>query len=161
MRNAEQIFNAESLPAREQVSKDNWYKIKETIGNSIHGIFLGWWISPANNAGFKDQLGVAIKVADGTVWGVSIGDTSYMRARLEVSIVGDEVGFRYEGDKDTGKPQPAKIVKFYNPDAEARRVKGEVKITAPESPTVSAASAKQPGLEVFDDPQEHEDDPGF
>jgi hypothetical protein len=160
MKTADEIFSANSLPAREQVAKENWYKIKETIGNAIHGTFMGWWLSASTGAGFKDQIGIAIKKDDGTVWGVSVGDTKYMRSRLETSIVGDAVGFRYEGDKDTGKPQPAKIVKFYNPDAEARRIKGDVKITKPETST-AATEPKEPGLEIFDEPAEPQDDPGF
>jgi len=131
MKTASEIFSGAGLPAREQVSKENWYKIKEKIGNQIHGTFMGWWVSKGN-PGFNDQLGVAIKTPEGVVMGVSVPDTTYMRGRLQTALVGDNVGFRYEGDKDVGKPQPAKIVKFYNPDGEARHAKGETVISTPE-----------------------------
>lgn len=146
------IFSQSGLPAREQVSE--WFNIKEAVGTKIAGLFQGWWISPANKAGFKDQIGVALKLADGKIVGISLGDTPYMRSRIEPSQVGDRVGLKYEGDKDTGKPQPAKIIKFYNPDLEARREKGTVVISKPE--TISKSSALD---EAFPDKDAGEEDP--
>lgn len=128
------IFSVNGLPPREQVTE--WVNIKKNIGDKVHGIFMGWWEAPSTNAGFKDQLSVAIQTDDGTVIGISVADTPYMRSRLVPSAAGDRVGLKYEGDKDTGKPQPAKIVKFYNPDMEERRKKGEVKSSAPDNAAV-------------------------
>lgn len=129
------IFSQAGLPAREQVS--DWVNIKKAVGDKIAGTFMGWWISKSNNTSYKDQIGIAIKTADGKVVGVSVSDTPYMRSRIEPSQVGDRVGLKYEGDKDTGKPQPAKIIKFYNPDLEVRREKGSVVISKPEEITKS------------------------
>lgn len=127
----EDIFSQAGLPAREQVTE--WVKIKEKIGDKVSGIFMGWWVSKSNKPGFKDQIGIAIRLADGKVVGVSVGDTGYMRSRIEPSKVGDRVGLKYEGDKDTGQIQKAKIVKFYNPDLQARQEAGEaVVISKPE-----------------------------
>lgn len=146
------IFSKSGLPAREQVAE--WVNIKKSIGDKVFGTFMGWWISPSNQAGFKDQIGVAIKNAEGKVIGVSVGDTSYMRSRIEPSQVGDRVGLKYEGDKDTGKPQPAKIVKFYNPDLEARREKGQaVVISKPEE----LASGAKKDFGTFDGVESDED----
>jgi len=128
--NEADVFSPQGLPAREQVTE--WFKIKETIGNKIMGTFMGWWVKPSDNTSYQDQVGVALKKADGTVVGVSLSDTPYVRGRLELSQIGDRVGVKYEGDKDTGKPQPAKIVKIYNPDLEARKESGTVRTTAPE-----------------------------
>ncbi len=136
--NEQDIFNAAGLPAREQVSE--WADIRKNVGDKVMGVFMGWWESKATKPGFKDQLGVALKQADGKVIGISVGDTSYMRSRLEPSEIGDKVGFKYEGDKDTGQIQPAKIIKFYNPDMEARREKGTLKVSAPESATSSPSA---------------------
>lgn len=127
--NEADIFSAAGLPAREQVTE--WYKIKSEIGNKVTGTFLGWWLTPANDRVDKDQVGFAVKVSEGRVLGISLADTAYIRSRLEPSLPGDIVGVRYEGDKDTGKPQPAKIVKFYNPALEERRAKGVMKMNAP------------------------------
>jgi len=124
--NEQDIFSSAGLPAREQVT--TWFKIKEKVGNKVSGEFLGAWFKEAD-AGFNASIGVAIKQTDGSVVGVSLSDTPYMRSRVEPSQIGDMVGIKYEGDKDTGKPQPAKIVKFYNPALEERRKKGEVKET--------------------------------
>lgn len=128
--NEEDIFSQKGLPAREQVT--TWFNIKESVGTKIAGTFQGWWISPSSKPGFKDQIGIALRLADGSIVGVSLGDTAYMRSRIEPSQVGDQVGLKYEGDKDTGQIQPAKIIKFYNPDLEARREKGTVVISKPE-----------------------------
>lgn len=147
MKSANEIFNNKSLPAREQVT--TWYKIKETIGNSVHGKFLGWWITPPSQKVDKQQVSMAIEIENGEVYGISLSDTPYMRQRLEISIPGDEVGVRYEGDKDTGKPQAAKIVKFYNPDAEDRRLKGDEKKSEPEATTTVQAETP-----VEDEPEE-------
>lgn len=143
--NEKDIFSASGLPAREQVSE--WINIKGKIGDKVMGTFLGWWISPAQKAGFKDQIGIALKLADGKVVGVSVGDTSYMRSRIEPSEIGDAVGLKYEGDKDTGQILPAKIVKFYNPALEERRKAGTVKVTAPEQlskPAIAPAAGATP-----------------
>lgn len=136
--NESDIFSDKGLPAREQVSE--WINIKKNIGDRVFGVFLGWWVSPSNKAGFKDQLGVALKRDDGVIIGISVGDTSYMRSRLEPSEIGDEVGFKYEGDKDTGQIQPAKIVKFYNPALEERRASGQLKKSEPEPSTMHAGA---------------------
>lgn len=143
--NEADIFSAKGLPAREQVSE--WFNIKEKIGTKIAGVFQGWWISPANKAGFKDQIGVALLV-DGKILGVSLGDTPYMRSRIEPSQVGDRVGLKYEGDKDTGQIQPAKIIKFYNPDLEERRAKGTVVISKPEQ--LSKTEVEKKADDAFD-----------
>lgn len=135
----EDIFSSAGLPAREQVS--DWFNIKEAVGTKIMGVFMGWWISPSNNASFKDQIGVALKTADGKVIGVSLGDTPYMRGRIAPSQIGDKVGLKYESDKDTGKPQPAKIIKFYNPDLEKRVASGTAVISKPEELKASVAEA--------------------
>lgn len=141
------VFSASGLPPREQVSE--WVNIKKNVGDKVHGIFMGWWISPARQEGFKDQIGIAIKQGDKVV-GVSVGDTPYMRDRVQGSLPGDEVGLKYEGDKDTGKLQPAKIVKFYNPAMEERRKKGTLTASQPE---VLAAPANVTGSD--------DEDPGF
>lgn len=130
MTNENDVFSASGLPAREQVSE--WVNIKKNIGDKVHGIFMGWWISKSNDSNFKDQIGIALKREDGVMVGISVSDTPYMRERVEGSQIGDRAGLKYEGDKDTGKPQPAKIVKFYNPDLELRRSKGEVRVSTPE-----------------------------
>lgn len=127
--NSEDVFSTGGLPPREQVA--SWFKIKDKVGTKISGIFVGWWISPPNKNVDKEQIGVAIKIDDGTVVGVSLSSTSYMQERLKEALPGDKVGIKYEGDKDVGKPQPAKIVKFYNLDGETRRKEGNVKITNP------------------------------
>lgn len=147
------IFSPDGLPAREQVSE--WVNIKKNIGDKIHGTFMGWWISPANKAGFKDQIGVALKLEDGKIVGVSQNDTDYMRRRLEPSMIGDMVGFKYEGDKDTGKPQAAKIVKFYNPALEKRRAEGKITISQPEQLSTGGTHSEAPSLdEAFGDGEE-------
>lgn len=153
--NEKDIFSQDGLPAREQVSE--WFNVKEKVGTKIMGEFMGWWISPANKPGFKDQIGVALRTADGKVLGVSLGDTSYMRSRIEPSKIGDRVGLKYEGDKDTGQIQPAKIIKFYNPDLEARRSKGEVVISKPE--VLSGPAAPSNALDVFDAAPDADADP--
>lgn len=153
--NEADIFSQKGLPAREQVS--DWFNIKEKIGTKIAGIFQGWWISPANQAGFKDQIGVALKLEDGKIVGVSLGDTPYMRSRIEPSQVGDRVGLKYEDDKDTGKPQPAKIIKFYNPDLEERREKGTVTISKPETISKSKSALD----EAFPDKGDERDEDPF
>ena len=145
--NEADVFASSGLPPREQVSQ--WASVKGVIGDKIMGVYQGWWISPASNAGFKDQIGVALKITntaqvvkdnkgvtltlkEGEIIGISLGDTSFTRERVSPSQVGDEVGIKYEGDKDTGKPQKAKIVKFYNPAMEKRREDGTIKQTTPE-----------------------------
>lgn len=143
------VFSASGLPARERVTE--WVNIKKNVGDKVHGIFLGWWINKSRQEGFKDQISMALEQADGKIVGVSVADTVYMRSRIEGTEVGDEVGLKYEGDKDTGKPQKAKIVKFYNPALEERKKKGEVKVTLPESVDEAPATA----------PASDDEDPGF
>lgn len=116
------IFDKTSLPARDQV--EDWANIKTNIGDSVSGQMIGWWTTPAKD-GFKAQIGIAIKKEDdGKVVGVNVSDTQYMRDNVTCSQIGDRIGLRYEGDKDTGKPQPAKIIKFYNPDRAEREKNG-------------------------------------
>ncbi len=153
--NEADIFSQAGLPAREQVS--DWFNIKKEIGTKIAGIFQGWWISKANAEGFKDQIGIAIKLDDGKIVGVSLGDTPYMRSRIEPSQVGDRVGLKYEGDKDTGKPQPAKIIKFYNPDLESRRANNTVVISKPEQ--ISKTEDQKKADAAFDAMGGDEDQP--
>lgn len=131
MIDANDIFNSESLPAREQVSE--WVNVKEKIGDNVFGIFLGSWKSPSKIDASKMQISMAIKTNEGKVVGVSLNDSVYISSRLEASKVGDKFGVRYEGDKDTGKAQPAKIVKIYNPDLEDRVKKGEAVTTTVET----------------------------
>ena len=143
----EDVFSQDGLPPREQVSQ--WANVKKEIGDKVMGEFLGWWISPATDSNYNDQIGVALKITntkqnfknnkgealevkEGEVLGISLSDTSYMRERIAPSVIGDVVGIKYEADKDTGKPQPAKIVKFYNPDLEKRREAGTIVDTEPE-----------------------------
>lgn len=148
MKSENEIFSTTGLSARDQITE--WCKdLKKTVGNSIHGTLLDWWITPPNTHVDKQQITLAIKKADGVVWGISIPDTIYMRDRVERSQPGDSIGLRYEGDKDTGKMQPAKIIKFYNPDAEARHEKGETKITTAK---VDAKSAVSQDVDSDDEP---------
>lgn len=121
--NEADVFNGDALSPRDQVSE--WVNIKKNVGDKVSGIFMGWWESPAQN-GFKAQLGIALRQNDGKVVGVNVTDTSYMRQRISPSQIGDRVGLKFEGEKDTGQIQKAKIIKFYNPDLEARNRKGEV-----------------------------------
>lgn len=115
------IFDTNALSARDQVSE--WVKIKETIGDSVSGTFLGWW-EVAPHDGFKAQIGIAIKTKEEKVVGVNVSDTSYMRGNILTTNIGDRIGLRYEGDKDTGQIQKAKIIKFYNPDRSKREKDG-------------------------------------
>lgn len=133
--NDEEIFSSEALSARDQVTE--WVNIKKNVGDKVSGVFLGFWESPAQN-GFKAQLGLALKRKDEVVVGVNVTDTTYMRSRVEASKVGDRVGLQYVGEKDTGQIQKAKIVKYYNPDAEERNRKGEVSIPSKPIATVDA-----------------------
>jgi hypothetical protein len=144
------VFSASGLPARERVTE--WVNIKKNVGDKVYGIFLGWWINKSRQEGFKDQISMALEQAEGKIIGVSVADTIYMRSRIEGTEVGDEVGLKYEGDKDTGKPQKAKIVKFYNPALEERKKKGEVKVTEPESIQEAGAATG---------PETDDEDPGF
>jgi len=121
--NEKDIFSNDALSARDQVS--SWANIKQNIGDKVHGEFLGWWEQPAN-PGFRPQLGMALKQGDGSVIGVTVTDTSYMRSQIEETEVGDGVGLKYVGDKEVGKPQPAKIIKYFNPDLQNRKKEGVV-----------------------------------
>jgi predicted secreted protein len=58
-----------------------------------------------------------------------------LKSRIEPSVVGDMMGIKYEADKDTGKPQKAKIVKVYNQALEERRKAGTMKVTTAEVST--------------------------
>lgn len=139
------IFDKASLSARDQV--DGWENIRKTIGDSIAGVFLGWWTKPAEGQ-FKAQIGIALRQEDGKVLGTTVTDTDYMRQRIAQTQVGDSVGLRYEGDKDTGNLQPAKIIKFYNPDLEERNKKGVksegIAPTEDARPTDGTASEEDP-----------------
>lgn len=130
MRNEQDIFSSAGLSARDQVT--DWVTVKKNIGDKVAGKFMGYWEVPPRGE-FKAQLAVALKTADGKVVGINLNDSPYMRPRVEGSQIGDDVGIRYEGDKDTGKIQKAKIIKYYNPDMEERRAKGQVVKTAPEA----------------------------
>lgn len=143
------IFDSSSLSARDQVVE--WVNIRKNVGDKVAGIFQGWWISPARD-GFKQQIGIALKREDGVVVGVNVTDTNYMRQRIEPTQVGDSVGLKYEGDKDTGNIQPAKIIKFYNPDLEERIKRGEKSVGS--KPATVADLPPNDG-------DDSEDDPGF
>lgn len=117
----EDIFDQGNLSPREQVT--DWVNIKKAVGDSVSGLFMGWW-EVAAHAGFKEQLGIAIRQDDGKVFGVNLNDTEYFRGKLAVTQGGDSIGLRYEGDKDTGQMQPAKIIKFYNKSQTAREKDG-------------------------------------
>ncbi len=119
------IFDAKNLSPREQVSE--WVNIKTNIGDNVSGTFQGWW-EAAGQDGFKDQIGLAIKRTDGVIVGVNCGDNTYFRGKLATTQLGDEIGLRYEGDKDTGQIQKAKIIKFYNKSQTEREEKGEKSI---------------------------------
>lgn len=130
------IFNADALPARDRIA--DWVKIKDNVGDKVHGTYEGCY-RKEGNPGFSDQLVVILTMSDGVTRGLSLSATSYMTEIEQIWKVGDRVGFKYEGDKDTGKPQPAKIIKKYNPDLEARKRDG-----SQPSPTVTAAPAPEP-----------------
>lgn len=116
------IFDSKNLSPREQVGE--WVNIKTNVGDAVSGDFIGWWEVAAHGA-FKQQLGVAIKRDDGVIAGVNLNDTDYFRGKLALAQVGDKIGLRYEGDKDTGQIQPAKIIKFYNKTQKEREDRGE------------------------------------
>lgn len=116
------IFSKDNLSPRERITK--WVNIKENIGDSISGTFLGYWEVPPKD-GFKPQLALAIAQKDSEeVCGINVTDVSYMRSNLETTIVGDLIGLRYERDVDTGKPQKAKVIVFYNLSRKEREKSG-------------------------------------
>lgn len=115
------IFDKENLSARDRV--DEWVSVKKMEGDNVEGKFMGWWINPGQ-PGFKDQIAVALEQADGKVFATSINDTSFMRVHCETSQIGDMVGLRFEGTKESGKPSPTKIIRFYNADRKQREAEG-------------------------------------
>lgn len=138
------IFSGEGLSPRDRVS--DWANIKKNIGDRVSGKFLGYWEVAARD-GFKPQLGIAYEDASGKVWGINVNDNSYFRSQIELSQPGDAIGLKYEGDKDTGQIQKAKIIKFYNPALQARKAAGvKVEITKPEA-SAKADNADFEGVE--------------
>lgn len=116
------IFSKDNLSPRERITK--WVNIKENIGDSISGTFLGYWEVPPKD-GFKPQLALAIAQKDSEeVCGINVTDVSYMRSNIETTLVGDLIGLRYERDVDTGKPQKAKVIVFYNLSRKEREKNG-------------------------------------
>ena len=128
------VFNEAGLPIRNRITE--WFDIKEKIGAAVEGTFVGWFENPSRNDGFKDQVVIVIKrKGDGAVVAVALNDNPINRDRLMASMEGDEVGVRYDMDKDVGKPQKAKIINIYNPALEERAKAGKkVTTQATEAP---------------------------
>lgn len=122
------VFSQEALPIRNQITE--WVEIKKNIGDSVSGVFIGWFENPSKNEGFKDQLVAVLKRdTDGAVVAVALNDNQINRDRLSECLSGDEIGIRYDADKDVGKPQKAKIINIYNPELEQRAKAGKKVVT--------------------------------
>lgn len=162
MKNEQDIFSSAALSPRDQVS--DWANIKKAVGDKVSGTFQGYWETPAKD-GFKAQLGIAYRDAEGKVWGINVNDNSYFRSQIELSKAGDSIGLRYEGDKDTGQIQKAKIIKFYNPDLQARKSSGvALGVTKPENQTTNPAASEGNSFDDYGDGQAETlpaGDPGF
>lgn len=138
------VFTEAGLPIRNRITE--WVDIKEKIGTAVEGTFVGWFENPSRKDGFKDQVAIVIKRAkDGAVVAVALNDNPINRDRLMASMEGDEVGVRYDMDKDVGKPQKAKIINIYNPALEERAKEGK-KVTTEAS---AAPEEDEAGIDDF------------
>lgn len=118
------VYSQAGLPIRNQISE--WVKVTGAIGDEVNGTFVGWFENPSRKDGFKDQVAIVIKrKSDNVVVAVALNDNVINRERLMQCQEGDDVGVRYDLDKDVGKPQKAKIVNIYNLALEARAKAGK------------------------------------
>lgn len=147
----EDVFSSKGLPLRNRVEKWESVTGKDSkVGDSISGKFLGWFENPAKDDGYKNQIVFVLEVTKNDkveVIAVPVKDNALAdgsrpnKQRAEQCQVGDSIGIRFDGEKDTGKPQPYKIVNIYNPSLEQRQQEGKTVITqaAESAPVVEDA----------------------
>lgn len=89
--------------------ESSWYKF-EKIGDGVQGTLI---MEPYESEGkFGPQTVYVIQKADGTEVDVSLKNNTqkFLVQQLKSAVVGDILAFRYTGDIDTGKINPAKKI---------------------------------------------------